>query len=64
VEIDGINVTGSIAVPNTGGWQTWASVSVPGIPISAGSHVFRLVIDANGSSGYFANINFMRLTSP
>jgi subtilisin family serine protease len=64
MEIDGVNVTGSIAVPNTGGWQTWASVSVPGIPISAGSHVFRLVIDTNGSSGYFANINFMRWTSP
>ena len=64
VEIDGVNVTGSVAVPNTGGWQTWTSVFVPGIPISAGPHVFRLVIDTNGSTGYFGNINFMRWTSP
>jgi subtilisin family serine protease len=64
VEIDGVNVTGSVAVPNTGGWDTWTSVFVPGIPISAGSHVFRLVIDTNGSTGYFGNINFMRWTSP
>jgi hypothetical protein len=64
VEIDGVNVTGPIAVPNTGGWQTWTSVLVPGIPISAGSHVFRLVTDTNGSTGYFGNINFMRWTSP
>jgi subtilisin family serine protease len=64
VEIDGVNVTGSVAVPNTGGWQTWSSVFVPGIPISAGSHVFRLVIDTNGSTGYFGNVNFMRWTSP
>jgi subtilisin family serine protease len=64
VEIDGVNVTGSIAVPNTGGWQTWTSVFVPGIPMSAGSHVFRLVIDTNGNTGYFGNINFIRWTSP
>lgn len=64
VEIDGVNVTGSVAVPNTGGWQTWTSVFVPGIPISAGPHVFRLVTDTNGSTGYFGNINFMRWTSP
>jgi hypothetical protein len=64
VEIDGVNATGSIVVPNTGGWQTWASVLVPNIPMSAGPHVFRLVIDSNGSTGYFGNINFMRWTSP
>jgi hypothetical protein len=64
VEIDGVNVTGSVAVPNTGGWQTWTSVFVPGIPISAGPHVFRLVVDTNGGTGYFGNINFMRWTSP
>jgi len=64
VEIDGVNVTGPITVPNTGGWQTWTSVFVPGIPMSAGSHVVRLVFDTNGSTGYFGNINFMRWTSP
>ena len=64
VEIDGVNVTGSIVIPTTGGFQTWTSVFVPGIPISAGSHVFRLVIDTNGGSGYAGNINFMRWTSP
>jgi Carbohydrate binding module (family 6). len=64
VEIDGVNVTGLIVVPNTGGWQTWTSVFVPGVPISAGSHVFRLVIDTNGNTGYFGNINFIRWTSP
>jgi subtilisin family serine protease len=64
VEIDGVNVTGSIAVPNTGGWQNWTSVFVPGIPITAGPHVFRLVFDTNAGTGYFGNINFMRWTSP
>jgi hypothetical protein len=64
VEIDGVNVTSPIVVPNTGGWQTWASVFVPGISMSAGSHVVRLVVDTNGSTGYFGNINFMRWTAP
>ena len=25
VEVDGVNVTGPLTVPNTGGWQTWRS---------------------------------------
>jgi len=59
LEVDGVNVTGSITAPNTGGWQNWTSVYVPGISVAAGQHVFRLVFDTN-----FGNVNFMRWTSP
>ena len=29
VEVDGVDATGPLVVPNTGGWQTWQSVSGP-----------------------------------
>ncbi len=58
-EIDGANVTGSLAVPNTGGWQTWQTVTDTGISLTAGQHVLKLSMDANGSSGYVGNFNYI-----
>jgi subtilisin family serine protease len=62
VEVDGVNVTGPQVVPNTGGWQTWRSVTVPGVALSAGPHMLRLVFDTNGAFGWFGNVNFLRWT--
>src|SRR5207249_3611802 len=64
VEIDGVDATGALAVPNTGGWQTWRSVLMGCIPLSAGTHVMRVVIDTNGPLGYFGNLNYFRWTPP
>nr|MBA2452327.1 carbohydrate-binding protein [Chloroflexia bacterium] len=54
IEIDGTNLTGSIAVPNTGGWQKWANVTVGPFPITAGSHTLRIVMETNGF-----NLNYL-----
>jgi hypothetical protein len=53
-------VTGPIDVPNTGGWQTWQTVSLPGIPLSAGSHVVRVFMATASSSGGVGNYNWFR----
>ena len=45
IELDGVNVTGATAVPNTGGWQNWQTVSKT-VNLTAGQHVMRFVIDA------------------
>ena len=45
VEVDGVNVSGSMTLPDTAGWQTWRTSSKPGIALSAGSHALRLVMD-------------------
>ncbi|MES2734508.1 MAG: family 43 glycosylhydrolase, partial [Bacteroidota bacterium] len=45
IEMDGANITGTLAVPNTGGWQTWATVSKI-VNLTAGQHIMRFVIDA------------------
>jgi hypothetical protein len=63
VEVDGVDATGPLVVPNTGGWQTWRSVVVGAIPLTAGARVLRVVIDANGSTGWCGNLNFLRWTA-
>jgi hypothetical protein len=60
VEVDGVNVTGAIAVPNTSGWQSWQSVTVSGVALTAGQHVVRLAFDTNGATGFVGNVNYLR----
>ncbi|HEX8523800.1 MAG TPA: carbohydrate-binding protein, partial [Tepidisphaeraceae bacterium] len=57
LELDGVNVTGAIIMPNTGGWQSWQTVTKSGISVGAGDHVLRLVGDVVGSSGAVGNFD-------
>ncbi len=63
VDVDGTNVTGTLHVPDTGGWQAWQTVSKTGVALDAGSHVFRLVMDATGTSGLTGNFNWLKVTT-
>jgi len=63
IEVDGTDVTGALIVPGTGGWQTWQSIALDGIALTAGSHVLRVVFDSNGTTGYMGNFNSMRWTA-
>jgi carbohydrate binding protein with CBM6 domain/beta-propeller repeat-containing protein len=58
VEIDGVNVTGTISVPNTGSWNAFQWVGKTGITLSAGQHVLKIVTDQQ----YF-NLNAVRVTA-
>jgi carbohydrate binding protein with CBM6 domain len=53
-------MTGSISVPNTGGWQTWRNVSRT-VTLSAGTCVLRLVMESAGSNGAVGNFNWLRV---
>ena len=55
LEVDGQNVTGSLAVPNTGDWNSYRTVTKTGVNLTAGVHVLRLAFDANGDIGYVGN---------
>ncbi len=62
VEIDGVNVTGAITVPDTNNFNTFATVSRT-ISLSAGARVLRLAFDAGaGPTGSVAGVDWMRLT--
>ena len=56
IEIDGINLTGSVLVPNTGSWSTFQWVGETGVPLTAGTHVLKIVADQQ----YF-NLNSIRV---
>jgi hypothetical protein len=55
-EMDGVDITGSISVPNSGGWQIWATLQKKNILIPAGSHIMRLAVE----SEYF-NLNYVNI---
>ena len=63
LEVNGTNVTGPLVVPNTGGWQSWTTVTKTGVTLGAGNQVWRFVIDSAGSSGAVGNLNHIRVVS-
>jgi Carbohydrate binding module (family 6) len=59
IEVNGVDKTGPIAVPNTGGWQAWRTLTKTGVALTAGEQVIRLVLDTNGTSGLTGNFNWI-----
>jgi hypothetical protein len=62
IESNGVDRTAPMTIPNTGGWQTWVTISATA-NLPAGQQVLRLVQDANGSGGLFGNINWLEVAS-
>ncbi|MGH9893706.1 MAG: carbohydrate-binding protein, partial [bacterium] len=58
-EIDGVDKTGAMTVPNTGPWDTaWATVTKTGVSLTAGSHVMRVFSDTD-----LFDLNYIRWTA-
>jgi xylan 1,4-beta-xylosidase len=53
--MDGTTFANNVAIPNTGGWQTWTTISVKNIPLTAGQKVMRLTIGATD----YVNLNYV-----
>jgi GH18 family chitinase len=62
VEIDGVNVSGTIVVPNTGGWQNWQTVSVTTPALTTGVHTMRIVMDQGGFNLNYLNWSVNSIT--
>jgi hypothetical protein len=62
VEVDGTDRTGARSVPDTGGWDIWQTITVPGIELTAGQHVVRVVYltgtAATGGVGNYRDFTF------
>jgi len=58
IEVNGVNKTGTMTVPDTAGWQTWKTITKTGVALAAGTQVIRVVMDSNGPSGSVANFNW------
>jgi len=61
VEVNGVNKTGPLAVPDTGGWQVWKTITKTGVTLAAGPQVIRVVMDSNGARGAVANFNWLKV---
>ena len=62
VELAGIDVTGPLTIPNTGGWQAWTNVTAT-VTLAAGVQSMRIVVDRAGPTGIVGNLNYIRLDS-
>ena len=60
VEVDDVDRTGPIAVPNTGAWNVWTTITTAGIPLSAGMRSVRVVFDAVGTGNAVAGFNWFQ----
>jgi hypothetical protein len=61
INLDGNNATGPITLGNTGGWQSWTTLNIPNVSLTAGKHVLTLFIDS-GAQG-MGNFNWMSITT-
>jgi len=62
IEVDGVDKTGPMSVPNTSGWQAWKTIYKAGVSLNAGQQVWRLVMDTNGSTGAVGNFNWIAVS--
>lgn len=57
LEIDDNNI-GEIEIPETGGWQSWQTITMSNISISTGKHILKVVFDSD-----YINLNWMNFKS-
>ena len=57
VEVDGVDKTGPIQIPDTN-W-TLTTVTKSGVQLTAGVHVMRVVWDINAGNGYVGDIDYL-----
>jgi len=64
IEANGEDVTGPLAIPSTGSWQTWTTLTRAGVTLGSGVQMLRFVIDSVSSGASSAgNFNWMRITA-
>ncbi len=63
IEIDGTDVTGTVTVPNTTGWQKWQTVTTANIQLTQGIRKMRIVFNTGGFNINYVNTVASTLTS-
>jgi len=62
LEIDGVRAGAQVPVRPTGGWQSWRTVTLTNVPISAGTRKLRVFFESPLKPGAdIANLNWVRL---
>ena len=61
MRLDGEDLTGSLAIPNTGGWNAYQAVKKDKLQLLAGTYVFRMEMEAVSSTGFTGAFDCWRL---
>lgn len=57
-EIKGKDISGSVSVPDTGGWDKLKVITHDGLKLTKGVHTIRVVMDEQGQSGSIGDIDY------
>ncbi len=62
IEVAGVNISGPIIVPATGGWQNWETIETPIFQLPAGTQLMRVLLDTSQqNSRSVANFDWFKL---
>ena len=64
LEFNGVDRTGPVEVPDTGGWKILKPFSKSGVTLAAGRVAMKLVLDKGGESGSVGDIDYFRFVKP
>ncbi|HYE97742.1 MAG TPA: carbohydrate-binding protein [Planctomycetota bacterium] len=62
LEFGGIDRTGPVKIPDTGGWENLKPFSHEGVKLAAGPQVMKLVLEAPGERGSIGDIDYFKFT--
>ena len=61
MEIDGVNETGEMTIPNSGPWDTWTVITSHPFALSAGIHVMRIQEDQGEFYGTIGDLDWFSI---
>jgi N-acetylneuraminic acid mutarotase len=62
IDIDGSNKSGTLTLGNTGGWNTFKTITKTGVGLAGGTHVLRINFDSATRSGQdIGNFDYLNL---
>ena len=64
LEFDGVDRTGPVEVPDTGGWTILKPFSKSGVKLDAGRYAMKMVMDKGGVKGSIGDIDYFRFVKP
>jgi endoglucanase len=65
VEVNGVNVSGAVSVPDTNGWQAYQTVTVANVALTAGNgQVVRVAFDTDGINFNWLRFNAASMCTP
>lgn len=60
IEFDGVDVSGPIMIPDTGGWDKLETLKIENVSLKAGKQFMKIVMDKDGESGGIGDIDLVR----